>query len=210
MAATSSRWVQFGCGLCAPHEWLNFDASPRLRLQRLPVVGRLTPCGPHGRFPSNVRYGDIVRGLPLSAGAADLLYSSHVLEHLSLADFRAALHNCRRTLRHGGIFRLVVPDLERMIAAYHADAHADAAIRFVTATGLGQTARPRGATGVLRQGLGNAHHLWMWDYKAMRAELELVGFAAVRRAVFSDSDEPAFRLVEDAGRWEGALGVECR
>jgi len=210
MPEPKPRWVQFGCGLCAPPEWLNFDVSPRLWLQRLAVVGSLVPDGPHGAFPKNVLYGDIVSGLPLPIGYADLLYCSHVLEHLSLADFRTAIQNCRRTLRAGGLFRLVVPDLEQIVDAYRANADSDAAIHFMTSTGLGQKERPRGVAGVLRQSLGNSRHLWMWDYKAMKAELHNAGFSDVRRAAFGDSSDTAFRCVEDGGRWAHALGIECR
>ncbi len=35
----STIYVQYGCGLSAPAGWNNYDASPTLRLQKLPVVG---------------------------------------------------------------------------------------------------------------------------------------------------------------------------
>ena len=113
-----SKWIQFGCGLSAPGDWLNFDSSPTLRLQQLPVIGGLVPTGPYGRFPNNVRYGDIVAGLPVPERSVELLYCSHVLEHLALADLRTALRNCRRVLKSGGMFRLVLPDLEFLISEY--------------------------------------------------------------------------------------------
>jgi hypothetical protein len=50
----------------------------------------------------------------------------------------------------------------------------------------------------------------MWDYKAIAPELEAAGFAAIRRATLGDSPDPMFALVEDPGRWENCLGVECR
>src|SRR5437764_12318320 len=110
-------YVQFGCGHCAPPGWLHFDASPTLRLERLPLVGRLVRRNA-GRFPAAVRYGDIVRGLPLPDGSCAGLYGSHVLEHLALADLRAALANCHRLLRPGGVLRVVVPDLENCVRIY--------------------------------------------------------------------------------------------
>jgi hypothetical protein len=77
------QMVQFGCGLCAPSQWRNFDTSPTLRLQKLPMVGKLIPSGPFGHFPENVEYGNIVNGLPISDDSVKLLYCSHVLEHLT-------------------------------------------------------------------------------------------------------------------------------
>jgi hypothetical protein len=38
---SSSLYVQYGCGLCTPNNWQNFDASPNLWLERFPVFGRL-------------------------------------------------------------------------------------------------------------------------------------------------------------------------
>src|SRR5262245_22988509 len=34
---TQALYVQYGCGLSAPDDWLNFDASPTLWLQLIPV-----------------------------------------------------------------------------------------------------------------------------------------------------------------------------
>jgi SAM-dependent methyltransferase len=207
---THGNWIHFGCGMWAPEGWTNFDCSPTLRLQRLPLLGRLAPVGPEGRFPPAVRYGDIVRGLPVPAETASLVYSSHVLEHLSLEDLRRALRNARRVMRPGAVFRAVLPDLEHLIKAYAADFTADAAVTFMDDTLLGERRRSRGLGGLARQWLGNSRHLWMWDYKSLAAELQAAGFTSVRRAEFHDSEQEAFRLVETAGRWENALGVECR
>ena len=48
-------YLQYGCGLSAPSEWYNFDASPTLRLQKLPFVGSVFKKKVD--FPKNVRYG---------------------------------------------------------------------------------------------------------------------------------------------------------
>jgi SAM-dependent methyltransferase len=203
-------WIQFGCGLCAPDSWVNYDSSPSLLLQRLPVVGRLVPSGPYGRFPPNVVFGDIVKGLPIPDGAASLLYCSHVLEHLSLEDLRTALRNCRRVLALGGIFRLVLPDVEFMVNEYNRDPAPEAAIRLMENTILGKKTRPRGIRGFTREWLGNSQHLWMWDYKSLSMELANAGFTGIRRAEFGDSQVTAFHAVESPDRWKDALGIECR
>jgi SAM-dependent methyltransferase len=203
-------YVQYGCGLCAPPEWTNFDISPTLRVQRVPVVGRvLGRVGP--RFPANVRYGDIVRGLPVPAGSCAAVYCSHTLEHLALDDFRTALRNTLALLRPGGTFRFVLPNLEQLARDYLDNPKPDAAIRFFEDAHLGMKQRPRGFKGFIREWLGNSRHLWMWDYKGLAAELAAAGFTDTRRAEFGDSPDPMFKLVEDAGRWDRlAVGVDCR
>lgn len=210
MTMTRADYVQYGCGLCAPQEWTNFDISPTLRLQRLPLLGRmLGRIGP--RFPANVWYGDIVRGLPVRARSCAAVYCSHTLEHLALDDFRTALWNSLALLRPGGTFRFVLPNLEQLARDYLDNPKTDAASRFIENAYLGMKQRPRGLKGFAREWLGNSRHLWMWDYKGLAAELAAVGFTEIRRAEFGDSSDPMFHLVEDAGRWDRlAVGVDCR
>lgn len=83
------QYVQYGCGLSAPNEWQNFDASPTLRFERLFLIGHLYTKS-KSRFPKNVKYGDIVKGLPVFIDSCKGVYCSHILEHLSLSDFGLA------------------------------------------------------------------------------------------------------------------------
>jgi hypothetical protein len=202
----NSPYVQYGCGFSAPQEWLNFDASPTLRLQKLPLMGQWVGGT---RFPSNVHYGDIVAGLPVPPQTCRAVYCSHVLEHLSLSQFRIALVNTRRLLAKDGIFRLVVPDLRVAAKRYVADESDAAAIRFMEETYLGVLERPRSLSGLLRTWLGNSQHLWMWDFASLRRELETAGFSAIRAAHMGDSEEPLFAAVEEESRWTDAVGIQC-
>lgn len=203
------RYVQYGCGWSAPSCWRNFDASPTLRFERLPLIGRLYKKN-NSRFPENVEYGDIVKGLPVVSESCDGVYCSHVLEHLSLEGFRAALGNTHKMLRPGGIFRLVLPDLEYYVKEYLGNPSSDAALSFMRETCLGHERRAVNLKGFLFSWLGNSQHFWMWDYKSIEKELQDADFVGMRRAVFGDSSDPMFREVEDRGRWENCLGVECR
>ena len=202
------NYIQYGCGLTAPLGWQNFDASPTLRLQKLPLIGEIL-ARKRVRFPANVDYGDIVRGLPVATGSADGVYCSHVLEHLSLEDFRIALANTFSILREGGIFRLVMPDLEYEVVRYQQNTSSDASIEFIKSTLLGEEARPRSLLDFATRWLGNSRHLWLWDYKSVEQELHHAGFRGIRRAQYGDSTDSIFLEVEERGRWENCLGVEC-
>lgn len=206
---TKAVYVNYGCGWSAPPSWRNFDASPTLRFERLPFLGTLYTKNAR-RFPKNVEYGDIVRGIPIPQESCAGVYCSHVLEHLSLNDCRLALQNTKKILRPGGIFRFVLPDLEFAARRYLADKSAEASLVFMKETFLGHETRPKGIYGLATAWLGNSRHLWMWDYKSIQNELERAGFQAIRRAKFGDSSDPMFELVEEKGRWEGCLGVECQ
>ena len=91
----NNEYVQYGCGWSAPINWRNFDASPTLRFERIPIIGKLYTKN-DSRFPQNVEFGDIVSGLPIANNSCKGVYCSHILEHLSLEDFKLALKNTHK------------------------------------------------------------------------------------------------------------------
>ncbi len=208
-----NNYVQYGCGLSAPKEWRNFDISPTLRIQKTPVVGTILKNKLNTNFPVNVLYGDIIKGLPIEDNSCDGLYCSHTLEHLSLRDFRQALKNSFKVLKKEGIFRCVVPDLEHAARSYINDLdNGDnlASLKFINNTLLGIKERPRGIKGLLNTFFGNSHHLWMWDNKSISEELKNVGFTEIRICNFNDCEDEMFKFVEDIGRFQNAVAIECR
>ncbi len=202
--------LQIGAGLDGPAHWLNIDASPTLRLQRLPVVGRPLQnlIGP--RFSSTVVYADVVRGLPLAPNSVQIVYSSHVLEHMSFEDLNTALAEIHRVLCPQGIFRSVLPDLGWEVQSYLQSKVPDRASEFMRSTLLGLERRERGLMGAMRSWLGHSRHVWMWDYRSLAHRLAEAGFIDIRPARFGDSEEPAFAQVENPERWQDCLGFECR
>ena len=199
----TSLYVQYGCGFSAPDGWMNFDASPTLRLERLPIVGQLVQRNA-ARFPPNVRPGNIVRGLPLADKSAAGVYASHVLEHLSHQEFGLALANTLRIMSPGAHFRLIVPDLRARAEKYLAELAAgetSANDKFLRTTYLGQDRRPRSIGDFARSWIGNSAHLWMWDEPSMTAALKRTGFVSIRRCTFNDSNDPMFKRVENSDRF---------
>ncbi len=207
-SARNHAHVQFGAGFSGPKSWANFDASPTVRLRRgVPVLGSLLTR--RHAIDRHVLYGDILKGLPVEHGTVKGIYSSHVLEHLSLDDLRVALRNTFALLAPGGLFRVVLPDLEEHIKTYLADKDPRRAIHFVTSTKMGRDQRPKTPMSMLHDLLGHEHHLWMWDEVSLSLELTEAGFQNVRRARLGDSADEAFREVENPERWDGCLGLEC-
>ena len=204
--------MQYGCGLSAPGEWINFDISPTLRIQKIPVIGNLLKGGASVIFPDNVKFGDIVKGLPVPDNSCDGMYCSHTLEHLSYEDFKTALKNTHRLLKPEGIFRCVVPDLEIAARDYiHAldGGDREASIGFLRSVLLGLQNRPKGVKQLMMSTLGNAHHLWMWDVHSLAVELEKAGFKNIRPCKFDDCSDPMFKFVESEGRFWHAAAIEC-
>ena len=214
MKSVGKLYLQFGCGHNSPTDFLNFDSSLTLRFERLPMLGKVFSKNPR-RFTADVLYGDIVSGLPVPGNHFRGIYCSHVLEHMHLDDLRSALRNCVSYLVPGGVFRLVLPDLEHICTVYLSSTNEEAASVFMQSLNMRIVSVGRGrdrwrwryyATMLM----GNSRHLWMWDYKSLAKELKFAGFTNIRRARFGDSCDPTFNQAESPQRWENALGIECR
>jgi ubiquinone/menaquinone biosynthesis C-methylase UbiE len=182
-----------------------------LRLQRTPLLNLLPLARNGARYPKTVIFGDVVSGLPVADGTADLVYCSHTLEHLSLEDCRIALRKTWQMLKPGGVFRAVLPDIKIICQEYLSASgkSPEAAHSFIRNTRMGVETTPRGLQRI-RLMFSRDAHLWMWDYPSMAAELEAAGFIQVRRAQFGDSTHNDFAAVESQDRWDGALGFEAR
>jgi len=208
-----NKFVQYGCGIKAPVEWINYDASPTLSVQKMFLLGTIVKKYLNVVFPDNVKYGDIIKGLPEPDNSCAGVYCSHTLEHLSLEDFRKALRNTYKILKPGGVFRCVVPDFEWAARVYikaYDDGNAGASLDFLNETLLGTHQRKRGIKGILTSVFGNSRHLWMWDKKSLARELGEAGFRDIRTCSFNDAESTMFTQVEEKGRFLNAVAIECR
>lgn len=95
--ASSIRKLNIGCGPRIAPGWTNID---------------LVSAHP------NVISHNILRPLPFEDQSFDVVYASHVLEHLTKAQGESLVREARRVLRVGGLLRLVVPDLEATCREY--------------------------------------------------------------------------------------------
>ena len=61
---------------------------------------------------------DLQNGIPFPDASFDVVYHSHVLEHLPATTAPEMIRECIRVLRPGGVLRVVVPDLESIARLY--------------------------------------------------------------------------------------------
>lgn len=122
---------------------------------------------------NDIEYGDVTKGLPVKDGSVDVLYSSHMLEHLDRNGANTFLKEAFRMLRPGSIIRIAVPGIKKQVAQYNDRGDADA---FIEATLLCGP-RPRSVAQRLRLLLiGNRHHQWMYHGNSLCHLLEKHGF----------------------------------
>jgi len=63
-------------------------------------------------------YWDLRRGIPFPDGTVDVVYSSHLFEHLTFEQGQVVLAECLRVLKPGGLFSIAVPDARMYIEVY--------------------------------------------------------------------------------------------
>jgi len=107
--------------------WNNVDSSWLFRVARHPLLAGfahrlgLLSADRYERI-HNLRHGfilwNLIKGIPFSDETFDVVYHSHVLEHIEKETAPRFLRECFRVLKRGGILRVVVPDLEALARRY--------------------------------------------------------------------------------------------
>jgi len=201
--------VNVGCGSTPTPGWVNLDNSPTVVLGRAPwLPGLLLRAGALSDLQrtflavvrdADIRWADAARRIPFPDGSVDVVYSSHMIEHLDRAGARRLLAEIRRVLRPGGVARIAAPDLRRLAEAYLAGGGADA---FVDGTLLARD-RPTSLGARLKLLLtGGRDHAWMYDADSLAAFVRAAGFDDVRALPPGETRVPdpgALDLHERAG-----------
>jgi predicted SAM-dependent methyltransferase len=207
--------LNLGCGLEAPKEWLNIDSLLTLKFSKIPLIGRPLISklgGPN--WPKSVKLGDITRGLPLSENSCELIFASHVLEHLSWPDSQNALKNIFFYLQPGGTFRVIVPDLEKIVTYYQNSSSQDsdrtrAAHEFMSVSGIGCQSSRTTWTQRLAEAFSNSRHQWMWDEFSLSDDLVRHGFKQISRCKYGEWSDSRFASVEKPDRHIDAVCLEA-
>lgn len=175
--------INIGCGMSPTRGWLNFDNSTSIKLSKYPVLARglfklkliepaqmtyISFCQSH-----DILWADATRRIPLPDNSVDVLYSSHMLEHLDRVEAGLFLAEANRVLVPGGMLRLALPDLEKIVATYRANGDADA---FVESAHM-CAPRPRSLLARLKNLVtGARHHHWMYDGASLSKLVAAHGF----------------------------------
>ena len=69
-------------------------------------------------IPANIMAHNLRKGIPFNSDSVDVVYHSHMLEHLDRDVAEKFLIEVKRVLKHRGIHRIVVPDYEIPCKAY--------------------------------------------------------------------------------------------
>lgn len=210
------RIVNMGCGASPTAGAENYDNSFTVRLGRRPLLKKLLRAlslisAEQAAYADFCRENGVMRGsctrMPIADGSVDVLYASHMLEHLSMARRAAFFGEAKRVLKPGGVLRLSVPDMARLVKKYEADGDCDA---LVEATLLypaaDDTLRDR-----LKQLLfGHRGHHWMYDAASLRKLLTESGFQDVSFPTAGNTTIPFETGIDLSERADESVYAECR
>lgn len=119
-SSNAPRMVNLGCGQRVNPDWINLD-QPIFWWRRMPTIAKslrfLGLMRPENETP-NAMYHDVRQGLPFEDNSIDVVYHSHLLEHLEKNQAFDLMLETYRVLKQGGVLRVVVPDLERACRSY--------------------------------------------------------------------------------------------
>jgi len=230
----SRRVVNLGCGpkVSSHPDVVNIDWSIYLRFRSSALLSwlpRLVLRGERLRryqsLPANIVAHDLVRGIPLPADSVDVVYHSHMLEHIDRDRVAAFQAEVLRVLKPGGVQRIVVPDLELLARRYLASLeaartepavrprHDDSVAELLEQSVRRDAAAARSLRGwrrsIYTRVFGDARrrgetHQWMYDAENLSALLEACGFRDVAVVAFDRSCIPGWGDygldVDDGGR----------
>lgn len=175
--------ISIGCGQTPINGWRNYDNSWSVRLAKIPLLPSIMRKSgflsrQQQEFISfaknaNIRWADATKQIPEKDGTVDVIYSSHMIEHLEKEDAIKFLKEVRRVLKRGGIIRIAVPNIKYLVENYLKDNDAN---NFIERTHLNRK-RPKNFIAKLKYLIiGDRNHQWMYDGKSLCKLLSYVGF----------------------------------
>jgi predicted SAM-dependent methyltransferase len=168
----SVRKLQLGTGSNVYDGWLNTDIYDFMRSKK-------------------VVYLDVRKPFPLPDSAFDIVFSEHMIEHMTYAEGLRCLRECRRVLRPGGRIRVATPSLDHLVRLYEPE-QSDLQRRYVrwaidSFLG-GEAAYLPGF--VLNNFFRNWGHQFIYDVQTLRHALEAAGFDQVEEFPIGQSGHP--------------------
>lgn len=149
-------YINVGCGNDSGKEFTNVDVL---------------------KFPNIHHVQDITDLSNFADNTVDMVYASHVVEHLPREKFFSTLKEWKRVLKRGGIFRFGVPDFDKLIEIYHGNSNNVEIIR----------------DQVLGQKPPYDNHYTLWNFEFAKKVMEEAGFVNTRKWDYKTADHHDFK-----------------
>ena len=172
-------YIHLGCGDIASPEFINVDVHP----------------APHVHYVHDVTDLSI-----FPDGYADLVYACHLLEHIRHNKLKSTLWEWKRILKPGGVLRLSVPDLDKILHIYKSCSNDIACI-----------------IGPLMGSQLNKHgmHCSVFNYKYLHEKLTELGFKNIHQWDIAKADHHNFqdwasrKIAKNGKEFDVSLNLEA-
>lgn len=175
--------INIGCGDTPTPGWINYDNSLSIRLAKHPFLAKTarifgllhTHQLKYVRYAAkhDIEWADATKHIPHPDSSVEIVYCSHMLEHLDKREARLFLTETYRVLVPGGIMRIAVPDLQKLLEYYMKTNDADL---FMEKSLLAHE-RPKPVLDKVKYAVvGHRHHLWMYDGNSLSRLLLEMGY----------------------------------
>jgi predicted SAM-dependent methyltransferase len=166
----------------------------------------------------NEREQDITERLRFGDEVADVIFTEHVVEHLSLSDAIFFFKEAKRILKKGGVMRTVCPMLEKMLAFDENNPLTQAFVsegvmpnfvseeKVLKEIGLSMSQFPK--TIFFQAEYLKCGHKFIWSARMMKAVLEGLGFSYVEIGTPGEGKYAIERRVRGLIRADGPYDPE--
>ena len=165
------RKLQLGTGANVYDAWLNTDISDFKR-------------------KNEVVYLDARKPFPLPDHSFDVVFSEHMIEHVTYEEGQQCLRECHRILRSGGRIRIATPSLDRLLPLYESDL-SDLERRYIrwSIDSFVPEADEYLPGFVVNNMFRNFAHQFLYDKRTLRHALETAGFADIEELSVGQSGD---------------------
>lgn len=209
--------INLGSGTNIVDGWVNIDKSWNIYLSRFPTIKKLLyklglisegTFGANWRGKKIIRH-DVTKGLPFKTQSCDVIYCSHLLEHLAYNEAKKVCQEAHRALKKNGIFRVVVPDLKSLTRkyvegdrAFFGDSEKPVADLFLESLCL-EISHER----LIVEKILYSLHKHMYDAESLTFLLKSAGFSSIRECTFRKGSCPDLERIENR---EGSVYLEAQ
>lgn len=160
--------LHLGCGKVQFDGWVNIDIDRTLSAADI--------------------FWDLNHGIPVGSDSCSLIYSEHLLEHISVERGVLLLRECYRVLQVGGVLRIAMPSLEYAVEKYSsADWRSQDWLTWPEYQFIQTRAE------MLNIAFRWWGHQWLYDREELYRRLHEAGFAKFRDMEWGVSDIDDFR-----------------
>ena len=200
--------LNLGCGSQVVEGWVNVDYSLGARLAKLPVFG---PINKKLKlftldWDDTIYLHNLVKKFPWVDASIDTIYSSHTLEHMTCNSGKYFISECYRVLKKGGVIRILVPDLKKVVNEYQDGSIM--ATEFLDRLGVLYTNYDSWLKNKMAPFIQFPHKC-MYDHDTLLGLLNKAGFSAVAKEGFESSIQD-IRKIEIESRVPHSIIVEAR